>query len=389
MPTGNIPEDGGCCSDTDFAFEYPAGEETFTCRDCWPNGFPKQVYYDGGSAGNNANIPDASDTGAHPGPSSAADCCSGIYYTMGGNGFCGNSSQITLVEARLPVNGNQVSGWNTTLTALPAVAQGTTPTIELEFSDTVGGTPPSVATYAISGPDAAKFALSPPNGCIGAMQDGNNTASCVQNITFTADTTNSANGDAFFEAQFDLEYDGNTEFIAFNIEVGASTLVDCYPDGDGDTYGDASATVDQRVSCLSTQVEDNTDCCDSDDTVHPSAPWSVTPSNCGGWDKDCDGSVETEYDYSAGNFELGRGTNHWGSCTEVVLGTNTNSVENDSSFCGVSGPYCGGGPSFDNVYTGSTVQVFDGDECDTELSRQNSCIWRSPPGPVTQPLRCR
>ena len=66
----------------------------------------------------------------------------------------------------------------------------------------------------------------------------------------------------------------------------------CYRDIDGDGWPAASGT----KTCQSSPILYKTDCCDTDAGVHPGIPdppERSTPSACGGWDLNCDGSVTT------------------------------------------------------------------------------------------------
>ncbi|MFA4833274.1 MAG: hypothetical protein WC619_00320 [Patescibacteria group bacterium] len=60
----------------------------------------------------------------------------------------------------------------------------------------------------------------------------------------------------------------------------------CYADVDNDGYGVATGAVCKASASL------GTDCCDSDNGVHPGANSRTTQSACGGWDLDCSGAVE-------------------------------------------------------------------------------------------------
>jgi len=82
-----------------------------------------------------------------------------------------------------------------------------------------------------------------------------------------------------------------------------------YPDADGDTFGDMSATTANGKAkgfCGSAPagwVTSNSDCCDAGDVnkqVHPGQTgWFTTGGPCGGFDYDCDGSA-TPQNPSAG-----------------------------------------------------------------------------------------
>ena len=74
--------------------------------------------------------------------------------------------------------------------------------------------------------------------------------------------------------------------------VAASTY---YIDSDGDGQGDPSIAV-SSCSAPAGYVTNSTDCCDSDGSAYlGSTTWGTTPTSCGGYDYNCDGSVTQQH----------------------------------------------------------------------------------------------
>ncbi len=69
----------------------------------------------------------------------------------------------------------------------------------------------------------------------------------------------------------------------------APATTTCYPDADSDTYGDSSDAGEARETCEAGEVENNTDCDDTDAAIHPG-----TTDICGNSiDEDCSGTDAT------------------------------------------------------------------------------------------------
>ena len=73
-----------------------------------------------------------------------------------------------------------------------------------------------------------------------------------------------------------------------NIDEGLPTTI-WYPDGDGDGYGDASATPVEDCLVIADHVDNNEDCDDGDAAINPDAT-----EMCDGVDNDCDGDVDED-----------------------------------------------------------------------------------------------
>lgn len=83
--------------------------------------------------------------------------------------------------------------------------------------------------------------------------------------------------------------------------VSDAVLTLCYPDQDGDRYGNAGATpvavLGAGFGCPLPLVDRGGDCDDSDARAFPGQIQFFTSSRQGGsWDFDCDGKVEQQYD---------------------------------------------------------------------------------------------
>jgi hypothetical protein len=97
--------------------------------------------------------------------------------------------------------------------------------------------------------------------------------------------------------------DQQTCSAAADCAGGACTTF--YPDADGDTFGDAGATLAngkaKRIcgGAGAGWVTSNSDCCDAGDTnklVHPGqTAWFTSAGPCGQFDYDCDGAAVSQY----------------------------------------------------------------------------------------------
>jgi hypothetical protein len=108
--------------------------------------------------------------------------------------------------------------------------------------------------------------------------------------------------------------------------VGACTTF--YPDADGDTFGDQSATTANGKAkglCGGAPagfVANNGDCCDGSKDVHPGQTgWFTVAGPCGSFDYDCDGAATAQYPAM-------------GACTDAIACTPGFVA---ATACGVSG----------------------------------------------------
>ena len=81
-----------------------------------------------------------------------------------------------------------------------------------------------------------------------------------------------------------------------DVDEGLAASTVCYPDADGDGYGDAAAAPVMRCGCVGNLSSNATDCCDADADTHPCSsplcPFHVTANACGSYDYDCNGTLE-------------------------------------------------------------------------------------------------
>jgi len=207
--------------------------------------------------------------------------------------------------------------------------------------------------------------------------------------------------------------DGNGEIRPSAAEVCDTRDNDCdgstnegvgpnwYPDNDGDTFGDKSAT--PRVSCdeppgIIPYVQNNSDCQDSNATIFPRA--SAGPeTRCDNEDDDCDGTVDDGFEAKgtacsspcAGEYICnpsrtaltcnaptpvsyhvdadGDGAGAQGGAVSVCPGTGTppGRVDN-SNDCDDEDPYRKGG--------GSEVCDSRDNTCDTQIDEGNVCTGK-------------
>jgi hypothetical protein len=128
-------------------------------------------------------------------------------------------------------------------------------------------------------------------------------------IAFTLDRDGDGFGDGapFFACVAPEGYaaqDGDCDDTRDDVFPGATELCDgvdsdcdpstadpitrtCYPDADGDSYGDGAVAIPScAAACPPGQTEDTTDCDDADDDAFPGAP-----ELCDGVDNDCDAAT--------------------------------------------------------------------------------------------------
>lgn len=120
----------------------------------------------------------------------------------------------------------------------------------------------------------------------------------------------------------------------------------CYPDSDGDGFGDKEASGIHACFCDTEETEDDTDCDDTDNTVRPDADYSDTPAASGSWDLNCDGAEELEYSFVDAQCTLssdGRNCKFregYLSSTPPYCGESESYLSSCMIKKGTSGPYC-------------------------------------------------
>ena len=78
----------------------------------------------------------------------------------------------------------------------------------------------------------------------------------------------------------------------------------CFIDTDEDGFGDENDAGLQTCFCIAGESENNEDCNDEEDDIHPDAEYSDSPTSSGEWDLNCDEFVEKEYPDAEAYCEL-------------------------------------------------------------------------------------
>ena len=117
-------------------------------------------------------------------------------------------------------------------------------------------------------------------------------------VSDLVDESHDADGDGFIHSEdcddTDPEVYSGAEEICDGVdnncdgEIDEGLLTDFYLDADGDGYGTQDDII-LECSALEGYVEQNGDCDDDDDAIHPQAP-----EQCDELDNDCDGSIDEE-----------------------------------------------------------------------------------------------
>lgn len=159
-------------------------------------------------------------------------------------------------------------------------------------------------------------------------------------------------------------FDGTDQKVAFSIYDSASgdnsgyltvDIYECvcvmhtyYHDGDSDTYGDPSDSI-QACSQPAGYVTDNTDCDDTNAAIHPGAT-----EVCNNVDDDCDGTVDGITRPTTCGVGVCAGNTGIETCTAGVWGRDT----------------C-------DPYERATAELCDGldNDCDGSADEYNVCVW--------------
>ena len=111
-------------------------------------------------------------------------------------------------------------------------------------------------------------------------------AACSAPVGYVADATDCDDGLAAVHPGAVEVCNGIDDDCDSRVDTGAIDAATWYRDGDGDTYGDPTATI-SACAQPSGHVADRSDCDDTRATVHPDAP-----EVCDGLDNNCNGAVD-------------------------------------------------------------------------------------------------
>jgi len=112
--------------------------------------------------------------------------------------------------------------------------------------------------------------------------------------TLTADINTGVFAQGATAYLYVIDASGDANADGYEVTIGAAVSPTCYPDTDSDTYGDINDSGTERESCLAGEVTNNTDCNDSDGTIHPGVVdicGNEIDEDCSGSDFTCTGSV--------------------------------------------------------------------------------------------------
>ena len=153
----------------------------------------------------------------------------------------------------------------------------------------------------------------------------------------------------------DVDEDCNA--LADNADTGVDTssMTTWYPDADGDSYGQASATGTIACDATGTDVEDATDCDDSDFSVYPGA----ADAWYDGVDSDCDGASDYDADGDGDDSDAYSGTDCDDTDATVHVGAT------DTWYDGVDAD-CAGDSDYDADADGYDSDGHGGTDCDDD-----------------------
>jgi hypothetical protein len=194
---------------------------------------------------------------------------------------------------------------------------------EITFGDTEADTtPPSVGNASPSGElnsgttsTAISVDATDASGVTGCKYDTSDVAYASMSGTLTNtsgntwdDTVSVSDGNSYtyYARCIDTEDNANMSSTTISFSVASDTVM-CYPDVDEDTYGDINDAGTERSSCQAGEVEDNTDCNDSNASIHPGATDTCgdgIDQNCSGGDAVCSGGKVTR---GNGKVKVGSG----------------------------------------------------------------------------------
>lgn len=139
------------------------------------------------------------------------------------------------------------------------------------------------------------------------------TAETGESVTFSG---SASGGSGSYSYQWSGDCNGTSQNCSktFSSEGTYSATVQVSSNGESNSD---SCSVEVEKTCVDNDGDGSCaseDCCDNDDHVYPGAGFSKFESNCGGWDLNCDGTVEKEIT-KVGNCECNgenfTGTTGW------------------------------------------------------------------------------